>query len=284
MGIILKGKDLKNQMTENLKLKVEEYKSKYNITPCLTSILVGNDGGSLFYVDFQRKNSEKLGIEYKLIHLEQNAKTEELVDIIEDLNKDNSVHGIMMQLPLPKHLDQTKIIEHINPNKDVDSLTDTNIGRLFKGSRCFEPCTPKAVMELFEFSNIDLDGKKAVVVGRSNIVGKPLAIMLLAKNATVTVCHSHTKDIKSITKEADILVSCVGKPKMITREYVKDNAVVMDVGTSNVNGKMVGDVDFDDVQSIASLITPVPGGVGSITTMLLLANTIKAMERNLEIK
>lgn len=284
MGVILKGKDLKSKMAEDLKIKVGKYKSEYNITPCLTSILVGNDGGSLFYVDFQKKNCEQIGIKYQLIHLQENSTTEDLINIIKDLNKDDSVHGIMMQVPLPKHLDETIIIEHISPDKDVDSLTDTNIGRLFKGSRCFEPCTPKAVMELLEFVKVDLDGKKAVVVGRSNIVGKPLAVMLLAKNATVTVCHSRTKDIKSITKDADILISCVGKPRMITKEYVKENAVIMDVGTSNVDGKMVGDVDFLDVESIASLITPVPGGVGSITTMLLLSNTIKAMERNLKIK
>ncbi|SHJ66188.1 methylenetetrahydrofolate dehydrogenase (NADP+) / methenyltetrahydrofolate cyclohydrolase [Hathewaya proteolytica DSM 3090] len=284
MGTVLKGKELKQKISEELKEIIISYKEKYRVEPCFASILIGNDGGSMFYVEFQKKNCESLGIKYELIHLSEGVSTEEVIDIIEKLNCDTSVHGIMMQVPLPSHLDEKAIIHHINPDKDVDSLTDTNAGRLFKGSRCFEPCTPKAVMELLDYIGEDLAGKRAVVIGRSNIVGKPLAIMLLKKNATVTVCHSHTKDIKSITKEADILVSCVGKPHFVNSEFVKPGAIVMDVGTSDVNGKITGDVDFDDVEPVAGYITPVPGGVGSITTMLLLKNTLKAMERNLEIK
>lgn len=279
MGEILKGKELRKLYCEELKLSVKDYIENKDLIPCLTSILVGNDGGSMFYVDFQRKICEEVGIKYNLIHLEENIEEQKVIDTIISLNEDNKVHGIMLQVPLPKHLNEKRIISYIDAKKDVDSLTDCNLGRLFKGEKCFEPCTPKAVVEIIKSTNIDIEGKRAVIVGRSNIVGKPLAIMLLKNNATVTVCHSKTKNLIDITKEADILISCVGVPGMIKREYIKEGAMVIDVGTSNVDGKMKGDVDFDDVKDKSSYITPVPGGVGSVTTMMLLKNTMKAIER-----
>ena len=181
--------------------------------------------------------------------------------------------------PLPKHLNEKEIISYIDENKDVDALTDKNIAKLFKGEQCFLPCTPKAVLEMIKSTNTEIQGKKAVIVGRSNIVGKPVSMLLLAENATVTICHSKTKNLKEITSEADILVLCVGVPSMITSEYVKEGAMVIDVGTSSVDGKMTGDVDFEDVKEKAAYITPVPGGVGSVTTMMLLNNTLEAAER-----
>lgn len=279
MGEILKGKELRKLYCDQLRLEVKNYVDNKGIIPCLTSILVGNDGGSIFYVDFQKKICEEVGIKYNLIHLDENIEEQEIINNIVALNKDSKVHGIMLQVPLPKHLDEKNIISYIDAKKDVDSLTDCNLGRLFKGEKCFEPCTPKAVVEIIKSTNIDIEGKRVVIVGRSNIVGKPLAIMLLRNNATVTICHSKTKNLSEVTKEADILISCVGVPEMIKKDYIKEGAMVIDVGTSNVNGKMKGDVDFDDVKDKSSYITPVPGGVGSVTTMMLLKNTMKAIER-----
>ena len=279
MSIILKGNELKNLYCEELKASVKKYIDTEGIIPCLSSILIGNDGGSIFYVNFQRKICDSMGIRYNLIRFDEDAKEKEVIDAIQSLNMDNNIHGIILQVPLPKHLDEKRIISYIDPRKDVDSLTDSNVGRLFKGERCFEPCTPKAVIEIIKNAGINIEGKRAVVVGRSNIVGKPLAIMLLKNNATVTVCHSKTKNLRDVTKEADILISCVGIPNMIKKYHIKEGAVVIDVGTSNVNGKMKGDVDFEEVKNKASYITPVPGGVGSVTTMMLLQNTMKALER-----
>lgn len=279
MSIILKGKELKEFYAEKIKESVCKFKEVHKIDPCLTAVLVGNDGGSLFYVDFQRKMCDKVGIKYNLIHLEENTEEKEVIKTIEELNKDENIHGIILQLPLPKHLNEKEIISYIDENKDVDALTDKNIGKLFKGEQCFLPCTPKAVLEMIKSTNTELQGKKAVIVGRSNIVGKPVAMLLLTENATVTICHSKTKDLKELTSEADILVLCVGVPSMITGEYVKEGAMVIDVGTSSVDGKMTGDVDFEDVKEKASYITPVPGGVGSVTTMMLLNNTLEAAER-----
>jgi methylenetetrahydrofolate dehydrogenase (NADP+) / methenyltetrahydrofolate cyclohydrolase len=277
MAIILNGKELAKEYKIKIKEFIDERKLNNQSIPCLAAVLVGDDGGSVFYVNSQKKVCEKLGVEYKLIHLKENTTEEGLIHTVEELNNDISVSGIILQLPLPKHISSKKVIEAISPNKDVDGLTDLNTAKLYKAERCFIPCTPRAVLELIKKSGINIEGKHAVVVGRSNIVGKPAALLLLQNNATVTICHSKTQNLKEECRKADILIACVGKPNLITREYVKEGAVVIDVGTSRVDGKMVGDVCFEEVKEIASYITPVPGGVGSVTTTMLIKNTCDAL-------
>lgn len=279
MGIVLKGKELNELYTNNLKALVDKRKKEGKNIPCLTAVLLGNDGGSLFYVNYQKKMCDKVGVKYNLIHLEENTTEEKLLKVINDLNENKEVHGIILQLPLPKGLDQRKITSCIDPNKDVDGLTDINIGKLFKGEECFIPCTPRSALQIVKSTGVDIKGKRTVIVGRSNIVGKPAAMLFLQENATVTICHSKTENLSEVTKEADILIACVGVPGLITKEYINEGAIVIDVGTSNVDGKMKGDVDFDDVIDKASYVTPVPGGVGSVTTMMLIQNTVEAAER-----
>jgi methylenetetrahydrofolate dehydrogenase (NADP+)/methenyltetrahydrofolate cyclohydrolase len=272
MGTKLDGKTLAASIRNEISEKIEKLTKNNHRVPSLANIIIGEDGGSRFYFNTQNSVCEKVGIKTKSLELEEDIQEEELLSIINELNKDESVSGIILQLPLPKHLDENKITSAISIDKDVDGLNSLSAGRLFKGETCFVPCTPKGIIRLIKNTGIKIEGKHAVVIGRSNIVGKPVAQLLLEENATVTVCHSKTPNLKEICKMADILVVAIGRPEIINREYVKKDAVVIDVGTTVVNGKLTGDVDYNDVVDIASYTTPVPGGVGPMTTTMLLVN------------
>jgi len=273
---VLNGKELATKIKEELKFEVEELKSK-NINPGLAVIIVGNDPASRVYVNSKKKACEEVGIKSFEYALDENIGEEELIDLIHKLNRDERVNGILVQLPLPKHIDEDKVIFAIDVQKDVDAFHPVNVGRLMIGDPQFLPCTPAGIMELIKESGIDVTGKECVVVGRSNIVGKPMAMLLLSKNGTVTVCHSKTKDIEEVCKRADILVVAVGKPEIIKGNCIKPGAVVIDVGVNRLeNKKLVGDVEFESAKTIASAITPVPGGVGPMTIAMLMKNTVKA--------
>lgn len=276
MTTIIDGKKIADNITEQLKQKT----SKLNIKPHLAVIQVGNNAASTIYVNLKKKKAEEIGIQSTIIKFDDIISEENLIKEIEKLNNDTSVHAILVQLPLPKHICSDNIIKAISPKKDVDGFTAQNSGDLLNGLIPMTyPCTPKGVMRLLQEYNINIEGKHAVIVGRSNIVGKPLAIMLLNRNATVTICHSKTKNLKEITKQADILISAVGK-KIIFKDMVKKDAVVIDVGIfKDENGKTTGDVDFDNVKDITSYITPVPKGVGPMTIAMLMENTIELFEK-----
>ncbi|OOB75397.1 bifunctional 5,10-methylene-tetrahydrofolate dehydrogenase/5,10-methylene-tetrahydrofolate cyclohydrolase [Clostridium haemolyticum] len=278
MGTKIDGKKLAEGIKEELKRYIEMKNSKTQIPICMANILVGNDGGSKYYVNNQNKLCNKLGIKVKSIYLDDTVKEEELLHIINELNKDKEVHGIIIQLPLPEHLDEAKITSAIDVNKDIDGLSSISVGKLYKGENCFVPCTPRGIIEIIKSCNVKIEGSNAVVIGRSNIVGRPVAQLLLKENATVTICHSKTENLKEICSKADILVAAVGKPKFITKEYVKEGAVVIDVGTSSVEGKLVGDVCFDEVIEKAGFVTPVPGGVGAMTTTMLIKNLCEGLK------
>lgn len=280
MGNIIDGKLIAKKYREQIKSFVLDKKQKGIRVPCLTSILVGDDGGSIYYMKNQSKLCRELGLEVKEFVLKDNTKTEELIDLIKRLNEDNTVDGIILQMPLPRQIDSKKVTAIILPEKDVDGLTDINIGRFYKGDDCFVPCTPKSIIELILSTGYSIEGKNAVVLGRSNIVGKPAVQLLLKENATVTICHSRTKDLKEICKKADILIAAIGKPGFVDESFVKEGAVVIDVGTSMLNGKICGDVSFDSVKEKAAYVTPVPGGVGSMTTTMLIKNTCEAYEKH----
>ncbi len=275
LGNIINGREIANLIKDEIKNFIED---KNNKAPKIVSILVGDDGGSIYYQNYQEKSALDLGIDFEKIKLEKTIDGKELGKVILKLNNDSSVQGIMLLLPLPKHIDEKKITNLISPEKDLDCLSDTSIGRFYKGEECFIPCTPYSVITLLKRSNIDLQGKNVVIIGRSNIVGKPLFQMFLNENATVTICHSKTKNLRDITKMADILVVAIGKPKFVDDSYIKEGTIVIDVGTSNVEGKITGDVDFEKVISKASMITPVPGGVGALTTVLLFKNLCKGLK------
>lgn len=277
MGII-DGKKVASEIKEEIKNYIENRKDNGLKVPKIVSILVGNDGGSIFYINNQEKVANSLGIDFEKKILNENTTEEKLIDIIEDLNNDEEVNGIILQLPLPKTFNKDRVINKISPNKDIDCLTFVNQGKLYCGEKTFLPCTPNSVLTLLERYNIALEGKNVVIIGRSNIVGKPAAQLLLNKNATVTICHSKTKNLKDICKKADIIVVAIGKAKFLTEEYVTENSIVIDVGTSSVEGKIVGDVDFDNVENKVSMITKVPGGVGALTTTLLIKNSCEALE------
>ena len=272
---IIDGKEISQSLLNNVTDSVNSLK-KRGINPCLSVILVGDDPASQVYVRNKEKACEKVGIISKSFRLPATISQEELENIINDLNNDKNVNGILLQLPLPKHLNEEKALLKIEAAKDVDGFHVINTGKLLRGLDCIMPCTPKGCIEMLDYIGYDCDGKNAVVLGRSNLVGKPLAIMLLQKNATVTVCHSHTQDLKEITKKADILVAAIGKPKFVTEDMVKEGAVVIDVGINRVDGKLCGDVDFDKCYEKVSYITPVPGGVGKMTIAMLMQNTLKA--------
>ncbi|MEW8955704.1 bifunctional 5,10-methylenetetrahydrofolate dehydrogenase/5,10-methenyltetrahydrofolate cyclohydrolase [Clostridium sp.] len=280
MGEVISGKIIAEEIRGELKRTIEEAKNKGYRVPCLVTILVGNDGGSIYYLNNQRKLCEKLGLESKAIFLEENVKEEELIDLIKKLNEDKTVDGIMLQLPLPKGFNEALITNSISPKKDVDGLTDYNNGKFYKGQEAFVPCTPRSVLHLIKSTGIDIKGKNAVVIGRSNIVGKPVSQLLLNENATITICHSRTQNMKEICKNADILVVAIGRPHFVDDSFVKEGAIVIDVGTSSVDGKITGDVDFEKVINKAGYLTPVPGGVGAVTTTLLIKNTCEAWEKN----
>jgi methylenetetrahydrofolate dehydrogenase (NADP+)/methenyltetrahydrofolate cyclohydrolase len=281
MGSIIDGNKIAQDIRNEVRKSAQELKEQKGIIPGLAVVLVGDDPASQVYVGRKAKACAEVGFlshEYKLP-----AETEEkkLLKIIKKLNKDELVHGILVQLPLPKHISTEKIIAAIDPNKDVDGFHPFNVGGLVTGTPLFVPCTPRGIMELISRSGIDLTGKEAVVVGRSNIVGKPMAFLLLAQNATVTMCHSRTKDLPSVTRRADVLIAAIGKPHMIKADMVKEGAVIIDVGVNRLeNGKLAGDVDFDEVAPRASYITPVPGGVGPMTIAMLMKNTLDAARRS----
>ncbi len=276
---IIDGRAIAKNIREELKSKVE----KLNIKPGLAVVLVGEDPASEVYVNMKEKKCTEVGFHSKKIVLPEDIDELELLRIVDELNNDPKIHGMLVQLPLPDHIDEDLIIDSILPHKDADGFHPINVGNMLIGKNIILPATPKGMMKLIESTEVPLEGKHAVVVGRSNIVGKPISILLQQKNCTVTMCHSRTKDLKHHTKEADILVAAVGKPSLITRDMVKEGAVVIDAGTSKVDGKLVGDVDYDQVKDIASHITPVPGGVGPMTIACLLENTLECMElkRNL---
>ena len=276
MGNIIDGKELAKKIRGNLKIEVDELKRK-GVNPKLAVIMVGDDSASKVYVKNKSKACNEIGIEYEEILLPANIVMNELLDIIEDLNKRDDIHGILLQSPIPNHLDIREAFNKIDYKKDVDGFHPINVGKLSIGEDCFISCTPYGVIRMLEEYNIDIEGKNAVNIGRSNIVGKPLIQCLLQKNATVTVCHSKTKNLHDIVRNADIVIAAIGKAKFITSDMIRDGAVVIDVGINRMDdGKLVGDVDFDSVKDKASYITPVPGGVGPMTIAMLMENIVKA--------
>lgn len=277
MPKIIDGKAISAQIKEELKQKVSEMKQN-GVNICLAVIQVGDDPASSVYVGNKKKACGYIGIESLSYELPESTTQEELLKLIEDLNGRKSVNGILVQLPLPKHIDENAVIHAIDPEKDVDGFHPQNVGALCIGQKGFVSCTPAGIIQLLKRSGIEIAGKECVIIGRSNIVGKPMSLLLLRENGTVTVTHSKTKDLKEVTKRADILVAAVGKPKLITREYVKEGAVVIDVGIHrNENNKLCGDVDYDDVAPICSAITPVPGGVGPMTIAMLMYNCVESV-------
>ncbi len=278
MAVIIDGKALSAKLKNNLKDEVEALKGE-GIETCLAVIIVGDNPASRVYVNNKKKSCAELGIKSLEYALPEDTTEEELLSLIDELNSDDSVDGILCQLPLPKHICEKNVINSISPRKDVDAFHPENVGHIMIGDYTFLPCTPAGVMEMLKEYEIEIAGKNCVVVGRSNIVGKPMTMLLLKENATVTVCHSRTKDLASFTREADILVSAVGKVGLITADMVKENAVVIDVAINRLeNGKLCGDVDFENVKEKASFITPVPGGVGPMTIAVLMKNTVKSAE------
>ena len=284
MEMLLNGKEVAKKIKEDFKLEVDQIKER-GITPKLAVVMVGNNEASKVYVKNKSKACDTIGVEFEEFLLEENTTEEELFELIDRLNEDKNINGILVQAPIPKHLDQNKAFRRIKPEKDVDGFNPINVGDLSIGNDCFISCTPYGVMKILEYYNIELEGKNAVVLGRSNIVGKPMVQCLLSKNATVTVCHSRTQNIKEITKNADILIAAIGKAKFVTEDMVKEGAIVIDVGINRLdNGKICGDVDFEAVESKVKAITPVPGGVGPMTIAMLMNNLVKAtkLQNNLD--
>ena len=270
------GKAISDQIKEEAALEAQKLQ-RQGITPCLAVVLVGNDPASMVYVNNKKKACEKVGILSRSYELPEDTEEKDLLALVEQLNMDSSVHGVLVQLPLPPQIDEEKVILAVDPKKDVDCFHPLNVGLLHTGQKGFLPCTPAGVLELIERSGHTIEGKRCVVIGRSHNVGKPTAMLLLQKNGTVTISHSKTKDLKGICKEADILVSAVGKLHTVTKDMVKEGAVVIDVGMNrNENGKLCGDVDFDDVCEVAGAVSPVPGGVGLMTVAMLMKNCITA--------
>ncbi|MCM8711046.1 bifunctional methylenetetrahydrofolate dehydrogenase/methenyltetrahydrofolate cyclohydrolase [Clostridium sp. SYSU_GA19001] len=280
MGNIIDGKVIAKNLKMEIKEQIDKKKAEGLRGPCLAAVLAGSDGGSISYTNNQKKLCDELGVEYRKISLSDKVSEKEFLELLDRLNNDKEVDGIIIQLPLPKHLDEKKITSRLSYLKDVDGLTDINLGKFYKGESSFVPCTPQSIIKLIKNTGCSIEGKHAVVVGRSNIVGKPAAALLLSENATVTICHSKTKNLKEVCKSADILVCALGKPSFINKEYVKEGAIVIDVGTTMVEGKIKGDVLFDEVMPIASFLTPVPGGVGAMTTTMLIKNTCEAWIKN----
>ncbi len=276
---LIKGLEIAKKKRGELKEQTAQLKEQ-GVTPGLAVILVGDDPASHSYVKGKQKGCEEVGIYSELIKLDATITEERLLQEIDRLNEADNIHGILVQLPLPKHINEDAVIERISPEKDVDGFHPISVGKMMIGQDTFLPCTPHGIIEMVKEKNIDMRGKHVVVIGRSNIVGKPVGQLFLNEDATVTYCHSKTTNLKEITKQADILVAAVGRAKMVTADYVKDGAVVIDVGVNRLDtGKLCGDVDFDEVQNIASYITPVPGGVGPMTITMLLHNTVLSAER-----
>ena len=280
MAEIIDGKLVSASTRSDIAAGVEKFKSDFGYAPGLAVVLVGDDPASAVYVRNKHKGCLEVGITSFEIRMPADTAEDALLEKIDELNADPAVHGILVQLPLPKHIDENKVIDRIDPKKDVDAFHPENVGKIMLGKYDFLPCTPAGIMKLLEFYNIDICGKECVVIGRSNIVGKPMAHLLLEKNGTVTVCHSRTKNLAEVTKRADVLVVAIGKPEFLSADMVKDGAVVVDVGINRTaEGKLVGDVAFAEVSKKASFITPVPGGVGPMTITMLLKNTLTAAEK-----
>ena len=279
MAKLIDGKVISAAVKEEVKMEVAALKEK-GVTPGLAVIIVGEDPASKVYVANKEKACEQLGMASYKYALPENTTEEELLDLIKKLNNDKNVNGILCQLPLPRHLDEELIINSIVPEKDVDAFHPQNVGKIMIGNYDFLPCTPAGIMEMLKYENIDITGKECVVIGRSNIVGKPMSMLLLHKNGTVTVCHSRTNNLKEVCKRADILVAAVGRANFVTADMVKPGAVVIDVGINRLeNGKLCGDVNFAEVEPVASYITPVPGGVGPMTIATLMKNTLTAAKK-----
>lgn len=292
---IIDGKAIAAQMQDEMKIEVESLKDKYNLIPGLAVVLVGDNPASRVYVNMKKKACARLGIYSEEYKLPSNTSEHDLLELINKLNADERIHGILVQLPLPDHIDEDKVLNTIDPAKDVDGFHPVNVGNLVIGKPSFLPCTPYGIQQLLIKSGIQIEGKHVVVVGRSNIVGKPVALILLQKtkdaNATVTVCHSRSGDLSYYTRQADILIAAIGRAEMINKDMVKEGAVVIDVGVNRVDDpssergyKLVGDVDFEEVKEIASAISPVPGGVGPMTITMLMHNTIKAARMQKDIR
>ena len=284
MSEIIDGKNLAKEIRESLKVEANKLKEK-GIIPHLSVIMVGDNDASKVYVRNKSRACEEIGIEFKEYLLPNDTKQEELISLIEKLNKDKNVNGILLQSPIPKPLNIQEAFNTIDPKKDVDGFNPYNVGNLFIGQDGVIPCTPYGIMKMFEKYNIEIDGRKVAIIGRSNIVGKPMAQCMLAKNATVTICHSRTRELKKELKDADIIISAAGKRNMVTEDMVKEGAVIIDVGMNrNDEGKLCGDVDFEKLKEKASYITPVPGGVGPMTIAMLMSNVIKATKEQNNIK
>lgn len=280
MAEIIDGKLVSSSTRQTIALGVEKFKSDFGYAPGLAVVLVGDDPASAVYVRNKHKGCLEVGINSYEIKMPADTSEDALLEKIDELNADPNVHGILVQLPLPKHIGEGKVIDRIDPKKDVDAFHPENVGKIMLGKYDFLPCTPAGIMKLLEFYKIDPTGKECVVIGRSNIVGKPMALLLLEKNGTVTVCHSRTQNLSDVTKRADILVVAIGKPEFLTADMVKNGVVVIDVGINRTaEGKLVGDVAFNEVSEKASYITPVPGGVGPMTITMLLKNTLTAAEK-----
>jgi methylenetetrahydrofolate dehydrogenase (NADP+)/methenyltetrahydrofolate cyclohydrolase len=283
---IISGAEIAKQIREEIKQEVLQLKAKYNLVPGLVTVLLGTDPGSLSYISGKEKTAKELGFYSERIDLPETTSQKDLLALVDKLNKDPKIHGLLVQIPLPKHIVENEVLYAINPKKDVDGFHPVNVGKLMIGDADYLPCTPAGIQQLLIRSGVQIDGAEVVVVGRSNIVGKPIANMLLQKgkgaNATVTLCHTHTRDLAFHTRRADILIVAAGKPKAVTADMIKEGAVVIDVGVNQIGtsstGKriLVGDVDFETVKEKASMITPVPGGVGPMTITMLMLNTLKA--------
>lgn len=279
MSKLIDGKAIAKHIRQTIKEEIKELKSQHNLIPGLCVVLVGDDPASTIYVRNKERACQEVGINSKVIRMDEQTSEKELLKTIEQLNQDGTVHGILVQLPLPNHIDENVVINAIHPSKDVDGFHPINSGLLVTGQAELEPCTPKGIIRLIEETGQSIEGKQAVVVGRSNIVGKPVALMLLRNHATVTITHSRTNNLAEIARKADILVVAIGKPQLIDGSFIKEGAIVIDVGTSRVNGALMGDVKFDEARKKAGYITPVPGGVGPMTITMLLENTLLAAKR-----
>ena len=280
--MILDGKQLSQELKDEMRQEVDALAQKYGRRPCLMVVIVGNNPASQSYVRGKIKATEYVGFDGSLVSLPEDVTEDALIAEIERLNQDEQVDGILVQLPLPKHISEDRVIAAISPEKDVDGFHATNVARLWLNQPCIVPCTPRGVIVLLDRAGIEITGKNAVVVGRSNIVGKPVAKLLLDRNATVTIAHSRTKNLKEVCRQADILVAAVGRPLMLTADYIKPGAAVIDVGINRLeDGRLVGDVDFEGAKEIAGAITPVPGGVGPMTITMLMRNTIECFLRRM---
>ncbi len=278
--MIIDGKKISTEIKDELKDQVAKLKAE-GIEVTLAVVKVGEDPASAVYVRNKEKACEYIGINSKKIEVPEETTEEELLKLVDDLNTDPAINGILVQLPLPKHIDENKILLAIDPIKDVDGFHPVNVGKMVIGEESFLPCTPAGIIEMIKRSGLDIEGKECVIIGRSNIVGKPMAILMLRENATVTVTHSRTKDLPEVCKRADIIVAALGKAKFVTKDFVKEGAIIIDVGMDrDEDGKLCGDVDFDEVKDIASAITPVPGGVGPMTVTMLLVNCLRSVELN----